>query len=146
MPKVLLGSHFSGRDLCSIVSAQQTTATVTGPLPTRPEPRFRVSWLRPLISRLTPLGKPRPTRAAAIRSRSCRPANIPLTPSALGFQAQKTDGLILQVQQVARLNIQLKIGEVTETVTVEGSAASLQTDNATLGTVIDGDKIVASAA
>ena len=60
---------------------------------------------------------------------------------AMGFQAQKTDRLTLQVQQTARLDIQLKIGEVTETVTVEGSAASLQTDNATLGTVIDGDKI-----
>lgn len=65
-----------------------------------------------------------------------------VTASGAGFQTQKFDGVTLQVQQVARMDVQLKIGEVSETINVEASAATLQTDSATLGGVIDGAKIV----
>src|SRR5262249_8791339 len=46
------------------------------------------------------------------------------------------------VQQTACIDMQMRIGEVSETVTVEGSVAALQTDNSTVGGVIDGAKIV----
>ncbi|MBI4905212.1 MAG: TonB-dependent receptor plug domain-containing protein [Acidobacteria bacterium] len=48
----------------------------------------------------------------------------------------------MQVQQVSRLDLQLKVGEVSETITVEARSLELQSDNATLGGVIDGTKIV----
>jgi hypothetical protein len=59
-----------------------------------------------------------------------------------GFQTQKIDRVTLQVQQTARVDIQLRIGNVSETISVEATAVVLQTDTATVGTVIDGAKIV----
>src|SRR5262249_56289596 len=65
-----------------------------------------------------------------------------VTAGAPGFQTQKIDRVTLQVQQTARVDLQLRVGDVAETVNVEAFAVALQTDNATVGTVIDGAKIV----
>src|SRR5436309_15361814 len=65
-----------------------------------------------------------------------------VTAVAPGFQTQKIDRVTLQVQQTARVALQLRVGDVAETVNVEAFAVALQTDNATVGTVIDGAKIV----
>ena len=59
-----------------------------------------------------------------------------------GFQAQKIDSVNLQVNQSARVDFSLKIGNVAETIDVVASAVLLQTENATVGTVIDSSKIV----
>ena len=65
-----------------------------------------------------------------------------ITASQSGFQAQQIDNVVLQVEQSARVDISLKVGNVTETINVSASAAVLQTENATVGTVIDAGKIV----
>ena len=59
-----------------------------------------------------------------------------------GFQVQQVENLTLQVEQSARLDFVLKVGAVTETVNVSGEAALLQTENSSVGTVIDSAKIV----
>jgi Carboxypeptidase regulatory-like domain len=59
-----------------------------------------------------------------------------------GFQAQQIDSVTLQVEQAARLDFTLKVGNVTETVNVAAQGAVLQTENASVGTVIDAGKIV----
>jgi hypothetical protein len=59
-----------------------------------------------------------------------------------GFQSEVHSGVELQVQQVARINFQLKVGSVAETVEVTGGAPLLSTENATVGTVIDNQRIV----
>ncbi len=65
-----------------------------------------------------------------------------VTLSAKGFQGQKIASLILQVQQTLRQDFQLKIGDVSESISVDASAAALQTDNAVVGTVIDAAKVM----
>ncbi|WP_321469930.1 carboxypeptidase-like regulatory domain-containing protein [uncultured Paludibaculum sp.] len=62
--------------------------------------------------------------------------------TAQGFQGQKVNQIALQVQQTARVDFTLKVGDVAETIQVEASAAALQTENSTVGTVIDSGKIV----
>ena len=52
------------------------------------------------------------------------------------------ESLALQVEQAARFDFALKIGNITETVDVVASATLLQTENASVGTVIDASKIV----
>ena len=47
-----------------------------------------------------------------------------------GFQASTTTGVVVSQNNVTRVNAQLEIGQVTEVVTVEASAATLQTDRA----------------
>jgi len=59
-----------------------------------------------------------------------------------GFQPEIRSGVELQVQQVARLDFQLNVGSVTTAVEVTGGAPLLTTENATVGTVIDNQRIV----
>ena len=59
-----------------------------------------------------------------------------------GFQGEIRGGVELQVQQVARIDFQLKVGSLTETVEVISGAPLLNTENATVGTVIENRRIV----
>src|ERR1700722_6348304 len=59
-----------------------------------------------------------------------------------GFQPEVRSGVELQVQQTARIDFQLRVGGVAETVEVAGGAPLLDTENASLGTVVDGQRIV----
>ena len=53
----------------------------------------------------------------------------------------RTD-ILIQVQQSARVDVELPVGSVSESVEVSASAALLTTENATVGTVIDNKRIV----
>src|SRR5262249_36693102 len=59
-----------------------------------------------------------------------------------GFQTEVRNSIELQVQQVARIDFQLKVGSVAETIQVAGGSPLLTTENATVGTVIDNQRIV----
>ncbi len=58
-----------------------------------------------------------------------------------GFRKEVITGIRLEVGQRARVDAKLSVGDITQQVTVEASAALLQTDDATVGTVIDRAKI-----
>ena len=47
-----------------------------------------------------------------------------------GFQVSTTTGVVVSQNNTTRVDAQLEIGQITETVTVEASAATLQTDRA----------------
>jgi len=70
------------------------------------------------------------------------PGNYRVRATKEGFQAASVESVTLQVEQAARLDFKLKVGSVTETVNVNASATVLQTENASVGTVIDAAKIV----
>ena len=53
-----------------------------------------------------------------------------LTVNTPGFQAYTATGLTVSINAVVRMDVELEVGAVTETVTVEASAAVLQTDRA----------------
>jgi hypothetical protein len=122
--------------------AQETTATLQGTVTDAsgavlPGVTVRVTNLATNTSRETR------TDAAGSYSIPFIPAgDYTLTASLAGFQSQKVDRLTLQVQQAARADFQLKVGDVNESVEVSASGAFLQTENATVGTVIDSSKIV----
>jgi len=59
-----------------------------------------------------------------------------ITVSREGFSAHTVPELVLQVDQQATVNVELKVGAVTETVTVTGAVATVDTRVATLNTVI----------
>ena len=126
----------------SAAFSQQTTATLTG-LITDPAGAAVPNVTVKVTSLAT--NAVRETRTAETGSFTLPflPAgDYSVTAAASGFQAQKIDRITLQVQQTARVDLQLRIGEVTETINVEAYATALQTDNATVGGVIDGNKIV----
>src|SRR6185312_8507992 len=56
---------------------------------------------------------------------------------AKGFQSVINQSLTVSLNQTARLNIQMRIGQTTETVEVSGEAPLLQTDTSLLGNLVD---------
>ncbi|MBS1874347.1 MAG: carboxypeptidase regulatory-like domain-containing protein [Acidobacteria bacterium] len=62
--------------------------------------------------------------------------------TASGFETVITNGIELQVQQTARVDFSLKLGQATQTVEVAASAAQLSTEDATVGTVIEQTRIM----
>jgi hypothetical protein len=59
-----------------------------------------------------------------------------------GFKTATRNGIEIQVQQNARIDFDLLLGSVSETVEVSASAQLLSTENATVGTVIENKRIV----
>ena len=59
-----------------------------------------------------------------------------------GFQKSAVSRFQLSVDQVARLDVKLAVGQTTESITVLAGALLMQTENATVGTVIDAQKVV----
>ncbi len=59
-----------------------------------------------------------------------------------GFQTTVHSNIELQVQQSARIDFALQLGQRTDTVEVTSSAALLSTSDATVGTVIENKRIV----
>ncbi|MGB0024427.1 MAG: TonB-dependent receptor [Candidatus Sulfotelmatobacter sp.] len=57
--------------------------------------------------------------------------------TAPGFQTSEWPPFALVLNQTARVNVQMKVGKISETVEVSGSAPVLQTENAEVGTVLD---------
>src|SRR5713226_3799396 len=59
-----------------------------------------------------------------------------------GFRTVVRNQIELQVQFAARIDFELQIGQVSESIEVQADAALLVTDNATVGTVIENRRIV----
>lgn len=58
-----------------------------------------------------------------------------------GFRGEVREGVELQVEQIARIDFHLQLGAVTQTVEVAGGAPLLTTESATVGTVIDNNRM-----
>ncbi|MGH9630268.1 MAG: carboxypeptidase regulatory-like domain-containing protein, partial [Bryobacteraceae bacterium] len=59
-----------------------------------------------------------------------------------GFQKSEVAPFSLSVAQAARVDVKMTIGQTAESVQVSASAILLQTEDATVGTVIDSQKVV----
>jgi hypothetical protein len=73
---------------------------------------------------------------------SLPPGEYSLRVEKQGFKSSTRTSIQLQVQQSLRLDVELTVGQVSETVEVSGAAALLTTENATVGTVIENKRIV----
>lgn len=65
-----------------------------------------------------------------------------LTATAQGFQKTSVGPLTLEIDQIARIDVRLAVGQVSQTVSVSSeSGAALQTQNSTLGTTVTSNTI-----
>lgn len=71
-----------------------------------------------------------------------RPGTYRLSVTAPGFKQHVSSGLVLQVNQSARVDVRLSVGEVTERVQITADAPTLETESSSRGAVIDQTKIV----
>ena len=60
-----------------------------------------------------------------------------------GFKTVIRSGIILQVNQIAEIDITLQLGESSQTITVAAAAPVIETSNATIGQVIDNQQTTA---
>ena len=65
-----------------------------------------------------------------------------LTVAKEGFKTQEKTGIELQVQQQARFDVILDVGNVSDRITVEASAPVVNTETGSIGQVIENKKIV----
>src|SRR6059036_686826 len=117
-------------------AAQRATASVAGDVldPSRaPVPGARV-----VIRNLsTGVERTAVSNDAGYYAISALPAGrYSITVSHEGFSTFGVQELVLQVDQQAALNVDLQIGQVTETVSVTGSVAAVESRGATLNTFI----------
>lgn len=59
-----------------------------------------------------------------------------------GFRLARTNAFSVQINQQARIDVSMQVGDVAESVEVTAASPLLQTENATLGEVIGQEKIV----
>lgn len=69
-------------------------------------------------------------------AQSLQPGPYTVIVEATGFKKTERTGIILQVDQTARIDLRLEIGAVTETVEIRGEAPLLESTSSALGQVI----------
>ena len=86
-------------------------------------------------------------RTAATRSegnyeiRYLVPGEYSVEVRADGFRTERRTGIVIQIGQQARIDFGLQVGTLQQTLEVTESAPLLQTENATLGSVVGGERI-----
>ncbi len=70
------------------------------------------------------------------------PGRYTVEVTAAGFKKSLREGIILQVQQQARVDIALTVGEVAESIVVAADAPLLESTTSTVGKVVDNRRIV----
>jgi len=80
--------------------------------------------------------------AGAYSFPSLPPGTYTVKVEKVGFKSVVRNQVELQVQLAARLDFELQVGQVSESIEVHADTALLVTDNATVGTVIENKRIV----
>lgn len=60
-----------------------------------------------------------------------------------GFRTSTKEGIVVEVGQTVRVEFVLRVGDASESITVTGAAPLINTDSASVGQVIDNQKLVA---
>ena len=107
----------------------------------------QVQWLREqplpsIIRRQTPNAPSGRITTVSTIVPALAPGNYTLKVEMAGFGAQVRNDIELQVAQVARIDIALKVGNVSEVVEVTGGAPVLETEATSVGTVIENRRIL----
>ncbi len=71
-----------------------------------------------------------------------KPGTYRIEVSVAGFKTFQQDGIVLQVQQQARVDVKLDVGDVTESVSVVADAALLESSSSSVGKVVDNKRIL----
>src|SRR5712692_3774845 len=124
------------------VASAQTFGEITGEVR---DQSGAVAPNAPITATNTATNASRTTRtneAGVYNIPSLVPGTYQVRVEAPGFQSAVRNNIELQVQQAARVDFTLTVGQTSQTVEVSGSAALLTTESATVGTVIEQKSIV----
>ncbi len=71
-----------------------------------------------------------------------QPGKYKLEVERSGFSRVARDGIVVEVESTIRIDVSLKVGDVTQTVEVTAATPLLQTENASLGQVVEARKVL----
>ncbi|PYS53079.1 MAG: hypothetical protein DMG13_13985 [Acidobacteria bacterium] len=80
--------------------------------------------------------------AGAYRLPLLPPGEYSITAQLAGFRTEVRSGIVLQVDQVARVDLTLSVGTTTDRIVVTADAPLVSSETATVGNVIDSRKVV----
>ena len=123
--------------------AQETTGTIEGAVTDRTTGAIRRRACGRPQSRHRPhQGDRKPRRTASTGCCCCRSGSYSVTVNAPGFATLVRESIEVNVSQSVRLNVQLELSSVTETVKVAGGAQLVDTSSNALGRVVTGRELV----
>ena len=73
---------------------------------------------------------------------SLQPGPYTVSVEASGFKRMERSGLVLEVEQTARIQITLEVGAISETVEVSAEAPLIESTTSSMGQVIDNQKMI----
>jgi len=76
-----------------------------------------------------------------VNASALQPGIYEITTEKPGFKKSVQSGVVLTVNQRTRQVVQLQVGEVTDSVTVEGGVSLINTENAEISAVVDEERI-----
>ncbi|MDQ6699816.1 MAG: carboxypeptidase-like regulatory domain-containing protein, partial [Acidobacteriota bacterium] len=128
--------------ICLRLPAQITTAEITGTVTDTADAVIAGATVT-ATNPATNTQRTATTSGAGVYSLSALPPGVySLRVEMPGFSSQVRSNIELQVAQVARFDVTLQVGNVTEVVEVQGGAPLIETDNTSLGTVIENQRIL----
>ena len=74
--------------------------------------------------------------------RYLRPGQYTVEAAHPGFRTERRTGIVIEVNQQARIDFNLQVGDVVETVEISSVAPLLETESAVVGDVVSGERIV----
>jgi hypothetical protein len=127
-----------------VTSAQQTTATIVGNVTDSTDAVVVGATIKATNVKTNTVRTTTTDGAGHYSIPFLEAGEYSLSVESPGFQGQRVASLVLEASQTARQDFAVTAGKVNETITVETSAAAaqLQTENGTVGAVIDAKKIV----
>jgi hypothetical protein len=126
----------------SLLWAQTATATLTGSVV---DPSGAAVVAAKVLVRNTSTGAERTTATNSdgrYYVAALPPGDYEVRVEQAGFKTALRRGITLQVQQIAVVDLQLELGDVSQQVQVEAAAPLVATENPTLGTVVTNKLIV----
>ena len=109
--------------------------------PTPPAPSFPEPPSPPLTPPPAPSSPPSPPAPASTPSSRFLPALTRSAATAKGFDTVVQKNVPVTVDQVTTINLTLKVGQVSEVVTVTETTSLVDTSNSTVGQLISADTI-----
>lgn len=129
--------------MCSVGYAQQTTATIIGNVTDTTGASVVGATVKTTNTATNSIRTTVTDSTGQYSLPALQAGSYTLEIEMKGFQSQKVSSLILEASQTARQDFKVATGEVTQTITVESGAgaALLQTENGSVGEVINAKKI-----
>ncbi len=128
---------FSGQLLFSVICfAQVERASITGTVSDSSGAAIAAATIRVTGEATNNTLTLQTDSAGEYTARNLTPGSYTVEAEKSGFSKHIDKGFVVQVSQIARLDVKLSLGSVSQTVEVSGAVPILQTENASVGQVI----------